>query len=91
MLFVVILIGKSLLKIQIKYYIKLLIGIILKIFYSNKNMELIQAVLLLCIAVCLFEWDHLRRNNVRYDEHKYLYFAIVLILILIVTLFNPDK
>jgi len=54
-------------------------------------MELIQAVLLLCIAVCLFEWDHLRRNNVRYDEHKYLYFAIVLILILIVTLFNPDK
>jgi hypothetical protein len=54
-------------------------------------MELIQAVLLLCIAVCFFEWDHLRRNNVRHDEHKYLYFAIVLTLILVVTLLNPDK
>lgn len=54
-------------------------------------MELIRIVILIIAFICFYEWDHLKRNNVRHDEHKYLVMAIFAIIALIFTFLLNDN
>lgn len=50
-------------------------------------MILIQIVLGIVATVCFFEYNHLRKNNIRHDEQWFLYFGIILVIALIFTFF----
>lgn len=50
-------------------------------------MELLQIVLGIVIIVCLFEYHELSKNNIRFDEHKFLFIAILLFCVFVCTFF----
>ena len=50
-------------------------------------MELFQIVILIIAIACFFEYDHLKKNTIRFDELYFFYGGIILLAILFFTLF----
>lgn len=50
-------------------------------------MSLIEIIILIISIVCFFEWDELRRNNVRNDENKYFVIGVLLIIAFLILIY----
>lgn len=50
-------------------------------------MGIIEIVTLIVAIVCFFEWDELRRNNIRNDEKKFFIMGVLLLITFFVLLY----
>lgn len=53
-------------------------------------MHLIQIVMIIVIAVCFYEYEHLRHNKIKGDEDKFMYIGLLLVAALLSTLFFKE-
>lgn len=54
-------------------------------------MILIKIVILVVAYVCMFEYNELKRNNIRHDENKYFVIAVILLIIFLIIYFIESE
>ena len=54
-------------------------------------MFLIKIIILVVAFVCMFEYNELKRNNIRHDENKYFVIAVILLIIFLIISFIESE
>jgi len=54
-------------------------------------MFLIKIIILVVSCVCMFEYNELKKNNIRHDENKYFVIAVILLIVFLIISFIESE